>query len=509
MQKNVVQTYINALEKQGIVKSKNVSPEILNQEIDCVSYDTRKLNGSSIFICKGANFKDEYAKQAFENGAILYVSEKTIDKLDSYIVVDDIRAAIVTLAQTHFQNSHKNVKAIGITGTKGKGCVAYFLRSIINTYMKTQNKADCALLSSVRTYDGVQDFESHLTTPETMELYENFNNAYKSGIEYLVMEVSSLAIKFGRTQGINYEVACFTNFDKDHISEIEHPDIEDYFESKLKIFDTAKNACVNLDCNRSDQILQYAKSRTNVLTFGSNNKADVYCSGINSKNNQISFHVYTPKFEDDVLLNTTGLFNVSNAMAAISISLLLNIPQECILQGLKDASIPGRMLKFSSKDQKLTFVVDYAHNKLSFEALYDSLSKEYEGSSICAAFGCPGFKSYDRRLELPLIASQYCDYICICEEDSGTEKFENIANDIAANIKNCKYDIIENRDSAIASIINNWDRNKNLVIAFTGKGDECYMKRGNNYEDYVSDVEIAKKYIEKYNNELCLCKDKQ
>ena len=51
------------------------------------------------------------------------------------------------------------------------------------------------------------------------------------------MEVASQGLKYDRVLGLDLDVACFLNIGRDHISPVEHPDFEDYFQSKLKIFD--------------------------------------------------------------------------------------------------------------------------------------------------------------------------------------------------------------------------------------------------------------------------------
>lgn len=490
--------YINALRDLNILDDCCVSFD--EAQIKCVTYDSQKVQPDSLFICKGANFKSEYLHQAFAKGAVAYIAKEQIDGVKNCILVNDIRAAIVASAQLFFDNAPQKLKTIGITGTKGKGCVAYFTEAILHEYLDSQNKPKPALVSSIRTYDGIQDFESHLTTPETLELHENFYNAYQSNIDYLIMEVSSLAIKFGRTQDINYDVACFTNFGKDHISKIEHPNMQDYFESKLKIFDTAKNACVNLDCKRSQEVFEYANKRCNVITFGENEKAMVRATNIESSNGKISFDAITPSYKLHINLNVSGLFNVSNALAAIAIAHLLQIPSAYIVNGLEKANVPGRMQYFSSNDKKLTIIVDYAHNKLSFEALFSSLIKEYPDHKITAAFGSIGNKSFDRRIDLPAVASKYCSKIIICNEDPESEGFESIASDMAANITISDYKLIEDRQLAVETIIKEHNFNQPLLIAFLGKGDEEYMKIGHTSVPHISDVAIAKNCIQEYNS---------
>ena len=75
------------------------------------------------------------------------------------------------------------------------------------------------------------------------------------------MEVSSQALKYDRVKNVEFAAAVFLNIGMDHISPIEHPNFEDYFASKLRIFAQAAAACVNLDCDHADRVLE-APGRT-------------------------------------------------------------------------------------------------------------------------------------------------------------------------------------------------------------------------------------------------------
>lgn len=84
-------------------------------------------------------------------------------------------------------------------------------------------------------------------------------------MEYLTMEVSSQALKYHRTLCTEFAAACFLNIGLDHISPIEHPDFEDYFSSKLKIFSQGAVNCVNLDCDYADRVLEAARAAGQAL----------------------------------------------------------------------------------------------------------------------------------------------------------------------------------------------------------------------------------------------------
>lgn len=89
---------------------------------------------------------------------------------------------------------------------------------------------------------------------------QHFRNAVDSGIDFLEMEVSSQALKYGRVEQIMFDAAIFLNISEDHISPIEHPNFEDYFSSKLKMFAQTKNALINTNSDYFEALFRSCKS---------------------------------------------------------------------------------------------------------------------------------------------------------------------------------------------------------------------------------------------------------
>jgi len=467
-----------------------------------VSYDSREVVPGTLFICKGARFRPEFLRMAMEKGAIAYVSETPYPEIDlPCIPVRDMRLTIAPLADRFFNHPSGDLNVIGLTGTKGKSSTTYYLKYILDEYMQAEGKPLTGVISSIDTYDGVQQFESHLTTPEPLELQRHFANARSSGMEYLTMEVSSQALKYHRSLCTRFAAACFLNIGNDHISPIEHPDFEDYFSSKLKIFAQANVNCVNLDCDHADRVLAAAlDAGSPVITFScKNEEADIFASQIRKRGNDILFRVRTRRFMREFRLTMPGLFNVENALAAIAVCEGLNIPERYIYVGLMKARVPGRMEVYANADETVTCIVDYAHNRMSFETLFRSVKQEYPGKRIVTVFGCPGKKAFDRRRDLGEISGKYSDLVILTEEDSGEEDTLTICREIAGHVaeQNCDYSIEINRGEAIRQAILGCEGVPSVLL-ITGKGAETRMKRGTEYIETPSDVDYVHTSLQEY-----------
>ncbi len=491
-----INSYLDLLNKNQLVERTQIKndTEILN-----VTYNSKEACSGTLFICKGAHFKTEYLTDAKNSGAVCYISEKEYDTDMDCIIVNDIRRTMALIFNMFYDNVWQKINMIGITGTKGKSTTTYFIKYILDEYLKSVNKPKSAFISSIDTYDGVESFESHLTTPEAGELLKHINNAVNSNIDYLTMEVSSQALKYDRVYGITYDVGVYLNIGEDHISDIEHPDFDDYFYSKLKLFENTKTACISLDTLRQDEVLKAGEKSERVITFSmEDTNADIYAYDIKKSGNDTVFKVRTPEYTEEITLTIPGLFNVQNALAAIAVCYSLNIPKHFIYVGLMKARSSGRMEIYSNSDNKVVVIVDYAHNKMSFQSLYDSVLKEFPNRRIVTVFGCPGKKAFQRRKDLGELSGKYSDMVYITEEDAGEEPVVDICEEIAIHVKGqgCNYEIEPDRGEAIKKAIFSSDRDS--VILITGKGNETRQKRGTQYIPCPSDVEYTNTYLKEF-----------
>mgnify|MGYP002233349627 FL=1 len=160
---------------------------------DVLTYDSREVKANTMFICKGAAFRETYLVSAIEKGAVLYISERKYEtgKDVPFLLVSDIRKAMAILANAFYGSPWKELTVVGVGGTKGKSTSAYYMKAIVDDYMEETGKPESAVISSIDIYDGKSRVESHITTPEAMELQRHFRNAADCGITFAEIGGSS------------------------------------------------------------------------------------------------------------------------------------------------------------------------------------------------------------------------------------------------------------------------------------------------------------------------------
>lgn len=501
MEKYNLKKYIEKLKENNLFVEENISEEIKNKNVELLTYDSREVKENTLFVCKGINFKKEFLYNSLEAGAFAYVSELEYKEENKpYIIVKDVRKALAVLSALYTNHPEKEINMIGITGTKGKSTTTYYIKYILDDYMEDLKKPDTAIVSSIDTYDGKTKAESVLTTPESLELYKHIRNAVDCNMENLVMEVCSQALKIDRVYGILYKLGVFLNISEDHISNIEHKDYEEYITSKLKLFEQTEIAIVNLNTQDLNRVMEAAQKCKKIITFGNTENADIYGYNIRKEGMNTVFNVRTKDFNEEILLTMPGLFNVENALAAIAVASELGVPYKNIYNGLKKAKASGRMEVYSDKKQEVVVIVDYAHNKLSFQKLYESTIKEYPKREIVTVFGCPGNHAQNRRKDLGELSGKYSNMNYLTMEDPRNEDVEDICKEISVYIEkeNGKYKIVPDRGQAIKQAI--MEAKPNSVILITGKGNETVQYIKGKYVPCETDVEYAKKYLKELDN---------
>lgn len=505
------------------LRSENIVSEIVNWteesnqlQVAHMTYDSRKVDEDAFFLCKGKNFKRQYLLDAIGQGAIAYLAAEDLDVEIPGIIVNDIRRALTVCAQRFFEWPQRKLSIMGITGTKGKSTTVSCLRDIFDAWLKNQGLAPAGIISSIEEFDGFTSEESVLTTPEPLELFTILRNCVTAGIEHVVLESSSQGFKYGRLDDIEFSYGVIVNIAEDHISDIEHEDFADYKAAKLAMIDHSERLLVNLDVEYSDLMLQRAaEKQVEVITLSTAEGAEVdyRAENIRTTADGLVFDVRNRKSSDhdikNLFVSLHGLFNTENALVAIAIALESGVDEASIREALSKVSVPGRMMLFPTNDDAVLGLVDYAHNKLSFDALFEWLHKDYPDHKYIAIFGSTGDKAVNRRLELGVSAGENADLVYLTSDDVGYEPFDSINADMTPHLD--KYGVPwtadplrENciRDAFAKAIALYRETGEKSVVMALGKGDESSVYKDGIYEPINSDVTVMKLLVGEYNTAL-------
>ncbi len=468
----------------------------LEINIKKVACNSKNVVQDSLFIAiKGYDFDGhEYVNEAIEKGATAVMLDVSADlkkmKIPSgvtVIITDNTRIALAKVSCNYFGNPSRFFKLIGVTGTKGKTTTTYMIKSILE---KAGYKV--GLIGTIANYIGDECLGySDRTTPESLELQELFYKMAKAKVDYVVMEVSSQSLKLSRVDGCNFDYGIFTNLYKDHISLKEHANMDEYFESKLKLFSMCPVGFVNSDDFKCNKIIK-ASPNCNIKTYAVDNRADLLAKDITITNISVDFKVKIGMKNERIKVNIPGRYSVYNSLAAISLAIYLGIDAEKIKEGLENIVVPGRNELVPNKED-LTIMIDYAHTAESLENILQATKTYTQGRVICV-FGCGGDRDKEKRPRMGEVSGRLADYTIVTSDNPRTEDPNQIIKEIEQGISKTKgkYEIIENRKEAITKAIKMM--NKKDIVILAGKGHELYQEI-NGTKNPFDEREIVKEIL--------------
>ena len=462
----------------------------LGTEITSFTYDSRKVEEGSCFVCITGTVTDGhiYAAQAIEKGAVALVVERPLEGIPddvTVICVESGRHALAFMSAAFFGYPADQLKAIGVTGTKGKTTTTYMVKSMLEAV-----GFKVGLIGTIETIIGDKHIPAEHTTPESYTIQKDFREMVDAGIEYVVMEVSSQGLMLERTAGIPFEIGIFTNLSEDHIGPREHSDFEDYKRCKSMLFKQCRIGIGNIDDPYFEDVMQ---GHTCTLeTFGFSDKADLYADDMKLLTLPgglgVSYHV-KGVMDFPVEIDIPGKFSVYNSLTAISVCRHFGVPAEKMQAALKTIRVKGRIEMIKVSDH-FSLMIDYAHNAMALESLLTTL-KEYHPKRLVCMFGCGGDRSKTRRYEMGEVSGRLADFTVITSDNPRTEDPQAIIDDIKIGMAKTDGKFIEicDRRQAIEYVIRNGQEGDVIVLA--GKGHEDYQEINGKKYDMDERVIIA------------------
>lgn len=477
-------------------------PANMDCEVSGISQDSRSIKNGDVFLaCKGQTVNGvAYIDSAIEQGAqvviwqaeedtapISFSSKKSKQGRNVVLVaMPDLLEQAGLIAAQFYHFPSQQLFVTGITGTNGKTSCSHFLAQALNETEVT------GLIGTLGNgLYGHLETATH-TTPDAVTCQQWMADMLSDGANNVAMEVSSHALDQNRVSGVEFDCAVFTNLTRDHLDY--HGDMESYLSSKLKLFQNTslKFAVINNDDAAAEKIRHVIAENVRVISYGLDNKADVFAHDICFTHEGISMTVETPWGSGDLKTSLLGKFNISNLLAVLSVLLLKDIPLENALSRLaRLKGVTGRMHCLQVQGKPLV-VIDYAHTPDALGQVLSAL-QEHQHDNIWCVFGCGGDRDKGKRSIMGTVAESLSDRVVITTDNPRSEDPQSIADDICDGVANLsQVDVVLDRAEAIEFAVTHATEQDIVLIA--GKGHETYQEvNGVRYP--FNDEEVATRYL--------------
>lgn len=162
---------------------------------------------------------------------------------------------------------------------------------------------------------------------------------------------------------VNYKpnISILTSISKDHKPVDELSRLFNVFANN-----TTDKLIVNADCPNAGKL---ALDKKNIVTYGITNEADMIAKDIKFLSWGSTFRLGKDIFQ----LNLPGQFNISNALAAISAAVSLDIPVKKIVKALKSFKGISCRMDIIGMAGSIKVINDYAHNPEKIKAAINAL----------------------------------------------------------------------------------------------------------------------------------------
>lgn len=387
------------------------------------------IKPGGVFVARAGRSADGhvYIPQAIANGAAAIIGEQDLRDLPvPYVRVTDGMVALGYLAASFHGFPSRDLVVIGVTGTDGKTTTS----TLIYELLKDHTGGRIGMISTISADFGGQSLPTglHVTTPSAPEVQHYLAMMRDAGLTHVVLEMTSHGLAQGRLNGVDIDVAVYTNITHEHLDY--HGTWEAYRDAKALLFyglsrgarkpNQPKISVVNVDDLSCEYLASIPADR--VVRYGIEHPADVRAAQI----------AYSPQgttitlSSGEVLQSHLyGQFNVSNVLAAVATARALGASD--MQSGLSRVrGVSGRMESID-EGQPFLAMVDFAHTPNALkQVLTAARGMLGAGGRLIAVFGSAGLRDVEKRRMMAETSAQLADITILTAEDPRTESLDDI-----------------------------------------------------------------------------------
>ncbi|KAA1042608.1 UDP-N-acetylmuramoyl-L-alanyl-D-glutamate--L-lysine ligase [Macrococcus equipercicus] len=441
-----------------------------------ITTDSREADASSIFVASVGYTVDShrFIPDVIEQGCRFIVTDHYVETpphIGQVVVKDTLRTASL-FAHKIFNDPSARLTTYGITGTNGKTSVATMIH-----HLHRALHISSAYLGTNGLQIDEQVTKGANSTPETVTLVKSMVKALDAGAAAMSFEVSSHGLVLGRLNGVQFDVAVFTNLTQDHLDF--HGTMKDYGFAKSLLFSQLghdftqpKYAVLNGDDAFTEQ-LSSVTSRE-VITYGINKPADFMAENVKTTLHGTAFDLLTPEGRFHVESPYLGTFNIYNMMAAIAALFAAGHQLETICSVTGELPPVEGRLEVLDRNLPIDLIIDYAHTPDGMNKLIDAVQPFVKGRLIFLV-GMAGERDLSKAAEMGAIACR-ADYVIFTPDNPANDEPKKLTDALEAGVTHQNYISFEDRKEGIIHAIASAEPGDMVVLASKGREPYQIMK---------------------------------
>ena len=424
---------------------------------------------------------------------ILRIARKLIPHKLFLLAQPAYHYALTLLGALIYRFPSREIKIVGITGTKGKSTTAELVNGILEAH-----GAKTALLGTIRFKIGSESVPNmrKMTIPGRFFVQKFIRDAVSAGCDWVILELTSESTRQFRHKWIALDALIFTNLAPEHIES--HGSYEKYRDAKLKL---AKLLTKSVWPHKENTIIianADDKESGRFLDIGADRALPYSLSDAEPYEHLEKGSMFTFK-NVHIQLSLPGVFNILNALGAAMFAGSENISTDTIKQGLESIGMVRGRVEYIREGQMFDVVVDYAHTPDSLESFYGIFKDTH---MICVLGNTGGGRDTWKRPAMASMAEKHCSSIILTNEDPYDEDPKAIVDAMTEGIADkTKLHVSMDRREAIRMALQMADetrtkhRDARVAVLITGKGTDPFIMGKDGSKIPWDDATVAREEI--------------
>ncbi len=463
-------------------------------EVSGCTADTRKLDPGQVFVAVRGENHDGHAfvARALERGAAGVVVERPCPEAGRLqVVVPDSRSALARISHALAGAPAEKLRAVGVTGRRGKSATGLFLRAIFEAGGESVGSVGPSGWS-----DGAATRPLGPDSPGPRGLASMLAAMVERRCQAAVVELDDRTLDRREADGLSFESAVITGLGAP-LAVAEGPEREALlarrraFSRLARLVEPGGSVILNADEPGLDPIggSNLASRR---VTFGVERPAQVSAEVDRLDASGSRFRLRGFDREATVTLRLAGREHVGHALAAAAVAWSRGVSLRAVVDGLESvARLPGR-LEPVAEGQDFEVRVDRARTAPELARALVTLRGLVAGRVICVIGGQAGGDRL-RRAALGRAAENHADRAILTTDNPRSEDPDRIIDEVLAGFRHPGRALVEpDRRSAIARALA--DAGPGDAVLIAGKGHHTYQILADRVFPF-DDAEIAARWL--------------